>query len=72
MELRRTGRMVEFLSISIGSPFWAHNRFWVRTNREVGTELRTTNVSQETKRGVSSCNFNLDECDRFVEAVEIV
>lgn len=71
MNITRTGKMVPFLSINIGSPFFAHDRVWIRTAYEAATELNSTPIREEGKLMLSSCcNFNIDECDREVEAVE--
>lgn len=70
--IARTGKMVPFLDIGIGSPFWAHDRVWVRTSHEAATELIDTPIRSEGKiRHASACDFTIDEIDREVEAVEI-
>lgn len=62
--LRRTGKLIPFLSISIGNPFWAHGRVWIRTGYTDASELVTS------QHHGSCCNFDMDPWDRDVEAVE--
>lgn len=71
MNFTRTGKMVPFLDVNIGSPFFAHDKVWVRTSYEAATELNSTPIRSEGKLMMSSCcSFTIDECDREVEAVE--
>lgn len=55
--ITRTGRTIPFNEISIGSPFFFMEKFWVRTARTAGTELHTTNVSRRAHQHISSCSF---------------
>jgi hypothetical protein len=55
--MTRTGRIIDFGEISIGSPFYYMERFWVRTARTAGTELHATNVSRRSHQNISSCSF---------------
>jgi len=64
-KLIATGAMVPFLDVNIGHPFFAHNRFWIRTSREAAAELGSS------RSHTSVCNFTLDECDEIVEAVKV-
>lgn len=56
MQLIRTGEKIAFLDLGIGSPFFAHGKFWTRTAFEAGTVL------QGSLNGLSSscCNFLID------------
>ncbi len=67
MNLRRTGNAIEFIDVSIGQPFFAHNKFWTRISPEVAAAL-----SGSLHKGASCCNFAIDEEDKFVEQVECV
>ena len=72
MQIVRTGKMVPFLEISIGSPFWAHDKVWVRTSYSAATVLGSTPIRSEGRMSLmSTCNFTIDECDREIEAVEV-
>lgn len=59
-----TGKKMKFTSVSIGNPFYAHGKMWVRTGREAGTELRNSGEH------ASSCNFTIDACDEYVGSVK--
>ena len=61
--LVRTGKIVPFKSVDIGNPFFAHDRVWIRTGREAGTELHGTGERS------SSCNFTTDPEDENVESM---
>ena len=67
VNLRKTGKKVRFLDVSIGQPFYAHNRFWVRISYEGASELRASLCHAAT-----CCNFTIDAEDEFVEEVESV
>jgi len=61
--LHRTGNKILFLDCHIGHPFFAHDKFWVRTDYDaaatLGSSLEHTSV----------CTFTIDEEDRLVEEV---
>jgi hypothetical protein len=42
MKIIRTGKKIAFLDVSVGSPFYAHGRYWVRRTFEAACELRST------------------------------
>lgn len=66
----RTGKMVPFLEVGMGQPFYAHGKVWVRTSYEAATELTSTPIRHGGKLiHASCCNFVTDECDKNVEAV---
>jgi hypothetical protein len=64
--LRRTGRMVPFLDVNIGQPFFAHGAFWTRYDREAASKMAGSQTHG------SCCTFTIDEADRLVESVEII
>jgi hypothetical protein len=63
--LIRTGKTIKFLDVSIGQPFYKHDRFWIRNAYDAATELR------ESTRYASCCNFLIDACDEYVEEVKL-
>lgn len=68
--LVRTGKLVRFLDTSIGQPFWAHGKVWIRTSYDAATELGGT--SQRRYGFIllhSTCNFLIDPIDTEVEAL---
>lgn len=62
--LVRTGKLVPFLEVPIGQPFWAHGAVWTRTAYDAATRLEGA-----ATRG-SCCNFLIDAIDREVEALD--
>ena len=56
MQLVRSGKRIAFLDLHIGSPFFAHGKFWVRTDFDAATVL------QDSTDGLwpSACNFIID------------
>lgn len=69
--LARTGKMVRFSEINIGSPFFAYHRVWIRTAADAATALHDTPVRHEGKIVIAdTCNFTHDDCGD-VEAVEV-
>lgn len=56
LQLVRTGNKAAFLDLSIGSPFFAHGKFWVRTAFEAATVLKDS----EDGLWASCCNFLID------------
>lgn len=62
--LRRSGMLTPFTRVSIGNPFWAHGKVWVRTSYEAATELKPTGQI------ASCCNFMSDPWDFEVEMME--
>ena len=64
MILKRTGRMAPFLSLYMGNPFWAHGKVWIRDSYEAACVLESSG------KIASCCNFMIDACDEFVEAIE--
>jgi hypothetical protein len=60
MKIERTGRDAAFLDLFIGSPFYAHGRYWVRTSFEAATELK----SSLDGLGSRCCNFIIDGTTR--------
>lgn len=56
--MRVTGEKVAFLDIHIGSPFFAHEALWVRTDFDAATKLRSTPTNREIPP--SCCNFLID------------
>lgn len=63
MKIRPTQDYVRFDEISIGSPFYFLERFWVRTAYMAGTEFKSTNVSLKTRQTVSTCTFRVQPFD---------
>ena len=53
MRLVATQEFVRFDSLSIGNPFYAFERFWIRTDHTAGTELESSGT-----RG-SCCSFRV-------------
>lgn len=78
--LIRTGIMVPFLDVGIGDPYYAHNRFWTRTDTNAGTEFGSTKYKPGFECMKSTCDFVIDGtvpsqwCDkgRMCEQVEAV
>lgn len=64
--MRRTGVRIPFLQVSIGRPFWAHGRAWIRTSRSGASELRDS----DSILG-NVCSFDLDPVDAWVEAMTV-
>jgi hypothetical protein len=71
MHLKRSGKFCAFLDLNIGSPFYAHGKFWTRIDSDVGCVL-------SEGRG-SVCNFVIDGTEkskadpwRSSERIEIV
>lgn len=56
MKLNRTGKKAAFMDLHIGSPFFAHGKYWVRTAFSAATVL------QGSLDGLSAscCNFVID------------
>ena len=54
MRIKRTGKMIPFLDVHIGNPFWAHGKVWVRTDGNAASELASTG------QWSSCCNFLID------------
>lgn len=67
-KLKRTGKKIKFLDVSIGGPFYAHHRIWVRTSYDAATEFGSTAGGKHR----SCCNFTLDKKDEIVEEVDVV
>lgn len=81
IDLKRTGRQVAFLDVSIGSVFFAHGRFFIRTAFDAAAVL-----SGSEERMGESFNFIVDgttkpqrgpydhagETCESVEAVEVI
>ena len=65
MNLRRTRKMVKFTDLCVGNPFFAHGRVWIRID-----ELSAVALGSSGDYGGSCCDFTLDACDEFVEAIE--
>lgn len=68
--LVRTGKLVPFLEVSIGEPFWAHGAVWIRTAYDAASQLG--NTSQRRYGHIfmgNCCNFLIDEIDKEVEAM---
>jgi hypothetical protein len=55
--LTKTGVKVPFLDLSIGAPFYAHGKFWTRTDTDAGTELCSSTDESPSR---SCCNFLID------------
>lgn len=66
-ELRATGKRIRFLEVAIGNPFAAHGCIWVRTSYEAATKIAYSGY-----KAASCCNFTIDECDEWVEFVNVV
>ncbi len=62
--LVRSGTKVPFLDLHIGSPFYAHGKFWVRTDFEAASELK----GSADGAWASCCNFLIDGTVRSVRA----
>jgi hypothetical protein len=80
MQLKRTGKMMPFLDVHIGNPFWAHDGYWVRTDGSAATRLESSGhhgsccdfLIDGTVRPTQRYGFpNNDLCEE-VEAVELV
>lgn len=54
MRIKRTGKMLPFLDVHIGNPFFAHGRVWVRTEGNAATHLVSTG------HWGSACDFLID------------
>lgn len=68
--LARTGKLVPFLEVSIGQPFWAHDAVWIRTAYDAATQLG--NTSQRRYGHIfmgNTCSFVIDDIDKEVEAM---
>jgi hypothetical protein len=77
MKIERTGEMVAFLDIGIGSPFFAHKRLWVRTDFDAAAELRHTRDRFGSTRnflidGTVEPKYGSGEKCELVEAVRLV
>lgn len=69
-EFIRTGRLVPFLDVGIGQPFWAFGKVWIRTAYDAATELTSTPQRKAGLRPLASCcNFLIDPWDKEVEAI---
>lgn len=66
-ELIPTGKRIEFLDVSIGNPFAAHGRIWIRTSYEAATELAYSGY-----HAARTCNFTIEPEDKTVELVNVV
>ncbi len=58
LTFRRTGKEMWFGETHIGSLFFAHGRFWVRTDTEAACEFNVEYGNNAA--GSSCCNFMID------------
>jgi hypothetical protein len=65
MSIERSGRMIPFLDLNIGAPFFAHGKYWVRTDTESATVLK----GSADGSWASSCNFLIDGTVKSLHAV---
>lgn len=65
-ELRATGKRIRFKDVSIGNPFAAHGKMWVRISYEAAMQLAYSGYR------ASVCNFTIDACDEWVEFVNVI
>ena len=62
-ELQRTGKRIKFTDVAIGNPFFAHGKMWTRTSYSGATQMASSGWH------ASSCSFDLDPWDKYVEYV---